>query len=188
VTRDPIDYAGGPNLYEYIGNTPLNENDPDGLDPPTVSPIKPPGKIPNPGPGIPPRTNPKPPSGRPVVRPKPPRPPMVDPGKFPKGPTAGSMCGRCLGAIGIVLLSPTTCGSTDEVSSMYKGDFETCHLIASEGCKKKKYGRYKGIFPEGECTYVCSDGKHYKRDVKCKPAQGNPDCEMTHEFWVGSIR
>ena len=32
VTRDPIGYAGGINLYGYTGNNPVNEDDPDGLD------------------------------------------------------------------------------------------------------------------------------------------------------------
>jgi RHS repeat-associated protein len=33
VTRDPIGYDGGMNLYAYTGNNPVNESDPDGLDP-----------------------------------------------------------------------------------------------------------------------------------------------------------
>lgn len=34
VTRDPIGYAGGVNLYGYTGNNPGNETDPSGLMPP----------------------------------------------------------------------------------------------------------------------------------------------------------
>jgi RHS repeat-associated protein len=33
VSRDPIEEDGGLNLYGYIGNNPLNSNDPDGLAP-----------------------------------------------------------------------------------------------------------------------------------------------------------
>ncbi len=33
VTRDPIGYKGGINLYGFTGNNPVNESDPDGLDP-----------------------------------------------------------------------------------------------------------------------------------------------------------
>lgn len=32
LTRDPIDYQGGENLYGYAGYNPVNENDPSGLD------------------------------------------------------------------------------------------------------------------------------------------------------------
>lgn len=31
MTRDPVDYDGGINLYGYVGNDPANEIDPDGL-------------------------------------------------------------------------------------------------------------------------------------------------------------
>ena len=31
LSRDPIGYAGGVNLYGYTGNNPVNETDPDGL-------------------------------------------------------------------------------------------------------------------------------------------------------------
>ena len=33
INRDPIDYAGGINLYGYAGNNPVNEMDPSGLRP-----------------------------------------------------------------------------------------------------------------------------------------------------------
>ncbi len=33
VTRDPIGYNGGINLYGFVGNNPVNESDPDGTDP-----------------------------------------------------------------------------------------------------------------------------------------------------------
>jgi len=31
VTRDPIGYKGGINLYGFVGNNPVNESDPDGI-------------------------------------------------------------------------------------------------------------------------------------------------------------
>lgn len=30
LTRDPISYSGGINLYEYVGNNPTNDDDPEG--------------------------------------------------------------------------------------------------------------------------------------------------------------
>lgn len=36
VTRDPLSYAGGINLYGYVQNDPVNEKDPDGTNPPSV--------------------------------------------------------------------------------------------------------------------------------------------------------
>jgi RHS repeat-associated protein len=38
VQRDPVDYAGGPNLYEYTRSNPLNRVDPSGLAEVTIDP------------------------------------------------------------------------------------------------------------------------------------------------------
>ncbi len=37
VERDPIDYAGGINLYAYAGNNPITRNDPSGLQAPNMN-------------------------------------------------------------------------------------------------------------------------------------------------------
>jgi RHS repeat-associated protein len=44
ISRDPIRYKGGINLYEYVGDNPLNRIDPSGLE--LISPISPDYRVP----------------------------------------------------------------------------------------------------------------------------------------------
>jgi len=92
MTEDPLGLEAGPNPYDYCNNDPTNETDPSGLKG-APTPITPEEPLPTPwGPEEP------------------------FPGELGPGGESGSL-GPALGAGGIILLIPTTCGTHDEITN-----------------------------------------------------------------------